>query len=106
MDVEAANEAAESGKLASTIEDLVKELKPEASYFCPEQGKRTAYLIFDLKESSDIVKIAEPLFATFKAEIDIKPVMNLDDLKKGLSFSQKPSSKSKSQSMGTNVTHS
>lgn len=40
--VEAGNNAIKDGSLPSTIQGLIERLKPEASYFFPEDGQRTA----------------------------------------------------------------
>ena len=48
MPVEQANEAAKSGALQRTIQSTLETLKPEAAYFYPEDGKRTALMIFDI----------------------------------------------------------
>jgi hypothetical protein len=40
-------------------------------------------MFFDLAEPSQIVEIAEPLFSNLNAEVEIVPVMNGDDLRKG-----------------------
>jgi hypothetical protein len=42
------------------------------------------FLVFDLKDPSDIPTIAEPLFMILKAKVEFTPVMNADDLQKGL----------------------
>jgi hypothetical protein len=39
---------------------------------------------FDMKDASEIPAIAEPLFAGLNARIQLLPVMNADDLKRGL----------------------
>ena len=41
-------------------------------------------LIVDLKDPSDILTIAEPFFMGLNAAVDFTPVMNAEDLKKGL----------------------
>jgi hypothetical protein len=82
--VESGNRALQSGTMQKTIMELIERLKPEAAYFLPEQGIRTGMLFVDLKDSSEIPVIAEPLFETFHASVEFLPVMNVDDLKKGL----------------------
>jgi hypothetical protein len=41
-------------------------------------------VVFDLTDSSDLPSISEPLFSKLKATIEMFPVMNRDDLQKGL----------------------
>ena len=44
-----------------------------------------AYLVFDLPDSSGIPSFAEPFFRELNANLELAPVMNGDDLQKGLS---------------------
>jgi hypothetical protein len=48
-------------------------------------GRRTAYFVFDLPEPSAIPVFAEPFFVEMEAEVQFSPVMNGEDLQKGLS---------------------
>jgi hypothetical protein len=48
------------------------------------QAVRCAMIFFDMTDSSQIPPIAEPLFTSLGAEIELVPVMNGDDLRKGL----------------------
>jgi hypothetical protein len=84
MDTEAGNKAAASGELPKLMTTLFDELKPEAAYFAPREGHRAAYVVFDMTDPSQIVEIAEPLFQTLGAKVSFAPIMNLDDLRKGL----------------------
>jgi hypothetical protein len=63
---------------------MMSKLKPEAAYFGPSNGKRGGMMFFDLAEPSQIVEIAEPLVSNLNAEVEIAPVMNGDDLRKGI----------------------
>ena len=81
--VDSGNAAIEDGSLPKIIGGLMEKLKPEAAYFLPE-GERTALLIFDMKDASECASIAETLYSTLDAEVDFSPIMNIDDLKKGL----------------------
>ena len=80
--VEAGNEAARAGKLGTTIQSILGDLKPEAVYFTDNNGQRTALLFLEMRDASQIPAIAEPWFLAFNASIEIHPVMVPDDLAK------------------------
>jgi len=85
LPVEKGNAAFNDGSLGRTMEQLVSKLKPEAAYFAPMDGKRAGMLFFDLAEPSQIVEAVEPLFRDLNASTELLlPVMNSDDLRKGL----------------------
>lgn len=87
--VEAGNATISDGTLPKTIESILNDLKPEAAYFFPNNGERSGFIVFDLKEPSQIPVIAEPLFIAFNAKVEFHPVMNVEDLKKALSGIEK-----------------
>jgi hypothetical protein len=78
--VEAGNEAAKAGKLSTTIQSILADLKPEAAYFTDDNGQRTGFLFLEMQDASQIPAIAEPWFLAFNASIEIHPVMVPDDL--------------------------
>jgi hypothetical protein len=78
--VEAGNAAAKAGKLGSTIQAILAELKPEAVYFTDDDGCRTGFLFLDMQDASQIPSIAEPWMLAFNASIEIHPVMVPEDL--------------------------
>jgi Domain of unknown function (DUF3303) len=83
-DVEASNKTIQNGTLTQIIEGMIEKLKPEASYFFANEGYRGGMFVFDMTDSSQIPMVAEPLFQQHNAKVEIKPVMNMDDLKKAL----------------------
>jgi hypothetical protein len=83
--VKAGNAAIKDGSLPKIMGETLERLKPEAAYFLSENGLRTAIMIIDMKDPADIPSLAEPFFSGFNAAVTLVPVMNADDLKKGLS---------------------
>ncbi|MGW7262704.1 hypothetical protein [Streptomyces sp. NPDC054842] len=85
MDTDKANEALTSGKMPQLIKETMEHLRPEAAYFGPEGGHRTCYLVFDMTDSSELPPVGEPFFTQLNAKVEVFPIMNADDLQKGLS---------------------
>jgi hypothetical protein len=79
--VEAGNESAKKDGFKA-IQSILEQQKPEAAYFLTENGKRTAILIVNMDDASQIPAIAEPWFLALNADIEIQPVMIPADLGK------------------------
>jgi hypothetical protein len=85
MPVEAGNHAARTGAIGAVVQELMATLKPEAAYFgAGVAGERGGFMVFDMKDSSEIPGIAEQLFLGFHAKVTFFPVMNAQDLAKAL----------------------
>lgn len=81
--VEAGNEAARSGAFGPAFQKTLEALKPEAAYFAAgASGERGGFIVFDMKDASQIPGIAEPFFLAFNAKVTFSPVMNAQDLAK------------------------
>jgi len=83
--VESGNQGIRSGALPKVIRQFAERWKPEAMYFTTFDGQRTAFLVFDMPNSSAIPAFAEPFFTELNANVQIAPAMNGDDLADGLS---------------------
>jgi len=77
---ERGNQLVREGKLASTLQAILGEIKPEAVYFYAENGERTGLLVVDLPQAADIPRLAEPLFLALGAKVDLRPCMLPADL--------------------------
>ncbi|MEE1752846.1 hypothetical protein [Streptomyces sp. SP18CS02] len=84
MDTRITNEALKRGTLQKTMQSALETIRPEAAYFGTEDGCRTAYIVFDLEAPFQMPKIAEPFFMELGAKIWYTPVMDREDLGKGL----------------------
>ena len=80
--VEAGNKAIRDGTLGATIGRILNELKPEAAYFTTDGGKRTGFIVLDMKDPHQMVFVAEPWFLAFNASVEYHPAMPPEDLQK------------------------
>jgi hypothetical protein len=82
MPVEKGNAGIKDGSLGKTIQSILADLEPEAAYFAAEDGKRAAFIVFEMQDPSQIPAVAEPWFLAFNASVEVRPVMNAEDLAK------------------------
>ena len=61
---------------------ILGEIKPEAAYFTAVDGRRTAFLVVNIDQASQIPSILEPWFLQFDAEVEFYPIMLGEDLGK------------------------
>jgi hypothetical protein len=74
------NAGVKDGSAGKKLKQAIEQLRPEAVYFTEMEGKRTAVLVIDVKDASEIPKFAEPFFLTFDASVEFHPVMSPEDL--------------------------
>jgi hypothetical protein len=78
---EPANTMIRTGTFEPTIKKVLAHLKPEAAYFvASDSGERCAVIVFDMKDSSELPKVAEPFFLAFNASVTVRPTMTPQDL--------------------------
>ncbi len=84
IDAETGTRAIQDGTMRRVIAKISETATPEAAYFGPQDGKRTMMLFLDLEDSSLIPRVTEPLFAELNAELEILPVMNQEEMARGM----------------------
>jgi hypothetical protein len=84
LDTEAGSQMIADGSMPQFMGEQLPRLQPEAAYFGPEGGMRTAFLVINLDDPSRLPELTEPFFSKLKARIEIFPVMNQEDLQRGL----------------------
>ena len=89
MDAASGNKAILDGSLQKLVMEMSEKLKPETAFFYSNEGNRTCNMIFDMKDTSDIPWIAEPFFMGMNAKVELYPVMNVQDLQKGIEKAMK-----------------
>ena len=85
----AGSRAIKDGAMPKALMGFVEQHKPEGAWFTTEQGNRTAFFVFDLKEPSLMPSIAEPFFSALDAQVTMSPAMNVEDLKIGIDRAMK-----------------
>ena len=76
------NAAVREGSVGKKMSRIFEEQKPEAAYFTEYGGRRSAILIVELADPSQIPALAEPWFLAFGADVELHPVMVPEDLKR------------------------
>lgn len=74
------NSMVTDGTAGEKIQEILDEIRPEAAYFTTYDSGRSAILVVDVEEASEIPSLAEPWFLTFEADVDFKPAMTPEDL--------------------------
>ena len=81
---EAGNRVVKDPNFIKNIQAFIEDHKAEAAFFTPSNGDRSANFIIDMPSSDMMPTIAEPFFH-MGARVEMQPVMNFEELKKGLS---------------------
>ena len=84
MSVDAGNAAIADGRLQRVLQATMERVHPEAAYFTTVDGCRGGYIVFDLKDPSDIPAICEPFFTELHAKLELTPCMTPDEVAAGL----------------------
>ena len=74
------NAAVKDGSAGAKMQRILAEQKPEAVYFTEFSGVRSALLVVNLVEASQIPAFCEPWFLVFNAKVELRPAMTPQDL--------------------------
>jgi hypothetical protein len=80
--IEPFNRLVREGKAGPILGRILEDLKPEATYFTEQDGKRGCILVVNVANSSDVPRFAEPFFLNFNADCRFRILMTPDDLMK------------------------
>ena len=82
--VEAGNNLVRDPEFGKRFEDIMADLKPEATYFAVANGQRTMYLIVNMDDLAQFPALVEPLWLSLKCDVDVTPVMTSADMDKAM----------------------
>jgi hypothetical protein len=82
LPVEKFNQAVRDGTAGQKLARILDDTKPEAAYFCAQDGKRGGFLIVNLSDTSEMPRFAEPWFLHFDATVQFLPAMTPQDLQR------------------------
>ena len=78
------NKMIQDPNFLTRLEEYMNKVKPEAAYFMPIEGQRAGAFIVNADSNEQLPAMVEPLFQWWGANVDVIPVMNFDELKRGL----------------------
>jgi hypothetical protein len=76
------NSFVRDGTVGAKMEQIMKQIKPEAIYFTEQDGHRGAVAVVDISDASQIPAMAEPWFLSFNADVKMCIAMTPADLAK------------------------
>lgn len=85
MSTDASNVAGRDGRIGTLLQRALEQLTPEVAYFGPHEGGRTAFIVCNMDDVSQIPAMSEPFFQELGARVEFIPVMNAEDLMRGVS---------------------
>jgi len=76
------NDAVREGQAGKILNRILEDAAPEATYFTEIDGQRSAVMIVNVDDPSEVPAYAEPWFLAFDAEVEFRICMTPDDLMK------------------------
>ena len=82
--LEAGNALVRDPDMGKRMDAIMGDLKPEAVYFCIDNGQRTLYIVVNADKPEDLPKIAEPLWLGLKADVTISPAFVPEEMERAM----------------------
>ncbi len=76
------NAAVREGTAGEKLQRILETVHPESVYFSEANGLRAGVLVVDVKDSTEIPRLAEPWFLTFDAKVELRVAMTPQELAK------------------------
>lgn len=74
------NSHVRDGSAGDRMRKILEDARPEATYFTTLDSNRSAIIVLDVADPSDLPRYAEPWFLQFEADVDFKIAMSPEDL--------------------------
>jgi len=82
LPVEPFNSLVIEGQAGKLIGNILDEIKPEHVYFTENNGERSAVMIVNVTDASQIPSFSEPWYLVFEADVEYRIAMTPEDLMK------------------------
>jgi len=76
------NKTVKNGTVGEKMQKIIESSKPQSVFFTEANGRRSALMIVNMENESQIPKLAEPWFLQFNADVEFHVVMSPEDLDK------------------------
>lgn len=86
LPVEAGNALVRDPEFGQRIQEILGDIRPEATYFAVTDGQRTVYLVVNIAETHELPRLAEPFWLALHADIDFIPAMAQEDFEQAAPY--------------------
>jgi hypothetical protein len=70
------------GDMQSLLNKVMGDVQPEQTFFSVQQGQRAIIFLVDVKDAGELPRIAEALWLSVEADVDLLPVVMADEFTK------------------------
>jgi hypothetical protein len=88
-----ANEVIKDPEFGTKMKQVLEDVKAETAYFTTIDGLRGGYVVVNLNDPSELPRVSAPFFLWLDAEVEIQPIMTIQDLGKAAPYIQEAARK-------------